>query len=85
MEDSSNKGESKPSTNDFVKKLYKYVVVFLFLFLDVYVRIRILEDPTFQSVVSWGPHGDCFFVKVRSLDTALFPLDLTTLHNVGRK
>ena len=23
-----------------------------------------LEDPTFQEVVSWGPAGDCFVVKV---------------------
>ena len=22
-----------------------------------------LEDPAFQPVVSWGPHGDCFVVK----------------------
>ena len=22
-----------------------------------------LEDPSFQPVVSWGPHGDCFVVK----------------------
>ena len=27
---------------------------------------RMLEDPAFQSVVSWGPQGDCFVVKVRS-------------------
>ncbi|TFK33858.1 hypothetical protein BDQ12DRAFT_669888 [Crucibulum laeve] len=24
---------------------------------------KMLEDPTFQSVVSWGPQGDCFVVK----------------------
>ena len=23
-----------------------------------------LEDPSFQNVVSWGPSGDCFVVKV---------------------
>lgn len=22
-----------------------------------------LEDPSFQHIVSWGPHGDCFVVK----------------------
>lgn len=22
-----------------------------------------LEDPAFNHVVSWGPHGDCFVVK----------------------
>ena len=22
-----------------------------------------LEDTSFQDVVSWGPHGDCFVVK----------------------
>lgn len=26
-----------------------------------------LEDPAFQSVVCWGPLGDCFVVKVRPL------------------
>ncbi|KAJ3807349.1 HSF-type DNA-binding-domain-containing protein, partial [Lentinula aff. lateritia] len=24
---------------------------------------RMLEDQSFQDVVSWGPHGDCFVVK----------------------
>jgi len=24
---------------------------------------KMLEDPAFQPVVSWGPHGDCFVVK----------------------
>lgn len=24
---------------------------------------KMLEDPTFQTVVSWGPQGDCFVVK----------------------
>jgi len=24
---------------------------------------KMLEDPAFQSVVSWGPQGDCFVVK----------------------
>jgi osomolarity two-component system response regulator SKN7 len=24
---------------------------------------KMLEDPSFQSVVSWGPQGDCFVVK----------------------
>ena len=23
-----------------------------------------LEEPSFQNVVSWGPLGDCFVVKV---------------------
>lgn len=26
---------------------------------------RMLEDQTLQNVVSWGPLGDCFVVKVR--------------------
>ena len=55
-----------PSTSDFVKKLYKCVFNFFFPF--VYGRLmgicRMLEDPTFQEVVSWGPAGDCFVVKV---------------------
>ncbi|KAG5350775.1 hypothetical protein C0989_009327 [Termitomyces sp. Mn162] len=38
--------DAMPSTNDFVKKLYK-----------------MLEDQSFQHVVSWGPQGDCFVVK----------------------
>jgi hypothetical protein len=25
---------------------------------------RMLEDPSFQPIVSWGPQGDCFVVKV---------------------
>ncbi|ETW86370.1 hypothetical protein HETIRDRAFT_380701 [Heterobasidion irregulare TC 32-1] len=24
---------------------------------------KMLEDPSFHDVVSWGPHGDCFVVK----------------------
>lgn len=77
---STTRGESKeaaghhedpmPSTSDFVKKLYKCVFC-------VRSRVRgdgvsndigfcrMLEDPAFQSVVSWGPQGDCFVVKVR--------------------
>ena len=55
-----------PSTSDFVKKLYKsvsadrsaYTRAFTSLF-----RRRMLEDPSFQSVVCWGPLGDCFVVK----------------------
>ena len=30
---------------------------------DVACSPRMLEDPAFQPVVSWGPHGDCFVVK----------------------
>ena len=33
-----------------------------------------LEDPSFHDVVSWGPHGDCFVVKVR------FPSDPLLAH-----
>ena len=31
--------------------------------LPTYLSTRMLEDPVFQSVVSWGPQGDCFVVK----------------------
>jgi len=53
-----------PSTSDFVKKLYKSVSFSpaFSAFTNVFSP-RMLEDPTFQSVVSWGPLGDCFVVK----------------------
>jgi osomolarity two-component system response regulator SKN7 len=52
-----------PSTSDFVKKLYKYVsILSVASSLNMY---RMLEDPSFQGVVAWGPNGDCFVVKVR--------------------
>lgn len=35
-----------------------------------------LEDQSFQHVVSWGPHGDCFVVKVR-LQSLHSPIPLT--------
>jgi hypothetical protein len=54
-----------PSTSDLVKKLYKFVSSFpSFLYnLPTYSSPRMLEDPGFQSVVSWGPQGVCFVVK----------------------
>ena len=74
---SKNADDSMPSTSDFVKKLYKFVPVSFislsfssnidFVFsshrVSLFVR-RMLEDPSFQNVVSWGPSGDCFVVKV---------------------
>ena len=55
-----------PSTSDFVKKLYKYVVSLPSLSaIPPTCSPRMLEDPTFQSVVCWGPQGDCFVVKAR--------------------
>lgn len=55
------------STSDFVKKLYKYVSAWRSQFrrcrLTERNSIRMLEDPNFQHVVSWGPGGDCFVVK----------------------
>lgn len=34
-----------------------------------------LEDQSFQSVVSWGPQGDCFVVKVNILTSGVLPVD----------
>jgi osomolarity two-component system response regulator SKN7 len=57
-----------PSTSDFVKKLYKCVSHPFYHFFGEALNweglCRMLEDPTFQEVVSWGPAGDCFVVKV---------------------
>jgi len=53
-----------PPTSDFVKKLYKYVSISHACLRCSYL-LRMLEDPSFQRVVSWGPNGDCFVVKVR--------------------
>ena len=74
---SKNADDSMPSTSDFVKKLYKFVpfsffspfVLFEYRFFFFFRRVslcvcRMLEDPSFQNVVSWGPSGDCFVVKV---------------------
>lgn len=58
-----------PSTSDFVKKLYKYVLITHLCLgriptvADYFTRLRMLEDQSFQHVVSWGPQGDCFVVK----------------------
>ena len=60
----------------FVKKLYKFVPFISSPFHSIHMSIliflptrflyvgRMLEDPSFQNVVSWGPLGDCFVVKV---------------------
>ena len=57
-----------PATSDFVKKLYKCVVVSIFSLPVVNSQgswpCRMLEDNTFADVVCWGPQGDCFVVKV---------------------
>ncbi|KAG6911421.1 hypothetical protein DXG01_016518 [Tephrocybe rancida] len=45
--------DTMPSASDFVKKLYKYAAFYC----------AMLEDKSFQHVVSWGPQGDCFVVK----------------------
>ncbi|KDR77879.1 hypothetical protein GALMADRAFT_118766 [Galerina marginata CBS 339.88] len=35
---------------------------------------KILEDPSFESIVSWGPAGDCFIVKdMNEFTTAILP------------
>lgn len=75
----SSHEDSMPSTSDFVKKLYKYVrspspSVSVFIFLN-----RMLEDPAFQNVVSWGPQGDCFVVKVCPIS----PFDLCAAFNAS--
>lgn len=46
---------SRNYTSLFTLYLHHYIAISLF---------RMLEDPAFQSVVSWGPQGDCFVVKV---------------------
>jgi hypothetical protein len=55
------------STSDFVKKLYKYASASVSSGLEAHTELaksfRMLEDPNFQHVVSWGPGGDCFVVK----------------------
>jgi len=56
--------DNMPPTSDFVKKLYKYVSISHACLRCSYL-LRMLEDPSFQRVVSWGPNGDCFVVKVR--------------------
>lgn len=36
-------------------------------------RLRMLEDQSFAHVVSWGPNGDCFVVKVCTVPSLFFP------------
>lgn len=60
--DSTGHEDSMSSTSDFVKKLYKFVSHCMFY--RILIVCRMLEDQTFQNVVSWGPQGDCFVVKV---------------------
>jgi osomolarity two-component system response regulator SKN7 len=59
--------DSMSSTSDFVKKLYKCGVRLFHVDFSHRVVCRMLEDQTFQNVVSWGPQGDCFVVKVHML------------------
>ena len=35
--------------------------------------LRMLEDQSFAHVVSWGPNGDCFVVKVCTVHSLLPP------------
>ena len=59
--------DGMPATSDFVKKLYKCVVVSIFSLSVVNSQgswpCRMLEDNTFADVVCWGPQGDCFVIK----------------------
>ena len=56
-----------PTASDFVKKLYRSVPRQHLLLDSSYMRVvRMLEDQSVHHVVSWGPHGDCFVVKVRA-------------------
>lgn len=61
--------DGMPSTSDFVKKLYKYVLIFITIVVMInvlnhfWLLSRMLEDQSFADVVSWGPQGDCFVVK----------------------
>lgn len=62
--------DNMPATCDFVKKLYKYVLSLYSTAHLIASRLRMLEDQSFAHVVSWGPGGDCFVVKVGSLDAS---------------
>lgn len=53
-----------PATCDFVKKLYKYACFCRCMRASHHRSSRMLEDQSFAHVVSWGPDGDCFVVKV---------------------
>ena len=56
--------DNMPATCDFVKKLYKYVSCVRCTPPSHHPSSRMLEDQSFAHVVSWGPNGDCFVVKV---------------------
>lgn len=57
--------DNMPATCDFVKKLYKYVSSVRSTGPSQHhPSSRMLEDQSFAHVVSWGPNGDCFVVKV---------------------
>jgi osomolarity two-component system response regulator SKN7 len=55
--------DSMATTSDFVKKLYKYVLIRSSLELFCLYSSRMLDDPSIVNVVSWGPTRDCFVVK----------------------
>ena len=86
---SKNADDSMPSTSDFVKKLYKFVPVCLFVFSFIFFEYRfifsshqtgffmILEDPSVQIVVSWGPLSDCFLSKYVCFFLYLIPFYLS--------
>lgn len=54
-------------------------ILYLHHYLSTSLLSRMLEDPAFQSVVSWGPQGDCFVVKVCHSPTLQSSLSLLIL------
>ncbi|KDR79946.1 hypothetical protein GALMADRAFT_1170770 [Galerina marginata CBS 339.88] len=52
------------AVTDFARKLYKKAFFFFNTHPMAYIDLcSMLEDPSNQSIVCWGPQRDCFIVK----------------------